>query len=88
MSNSVTHEATMFVGPHKSHMHQYIIKCLFIRAQLMRALTDTGGDYHLRALNLGSTPLSTFPSSILPFPLIAPPGLKLCQHLDHLAKST
>jgi hypothetical protein len=52
MSNSVTHEATMFVGPHKSHMHQYIIKCLFIRAQLMRALTDTGGDYHLRALNL------------------------------------
>jgi hypothetical protein len=28
----------------------------------------------------------SFPSCILPFPLIAPPGLQLCQYLDHLAK--
>jgi hypothetical protein len=34
---SMTHDATTFVRPHKSHMHQYIIKCLFIRAPLTRA---------------------------------------------------
>jgi hypothetical protein len=52
----------------------------------MRALTDTGGGYHLGAPNLRSRPLSTFPSSILHFPLIALPGLQLCQPFDHLAK--
>jgi hypothetical protein len=77
LSNSMTHEATKFAGPHKSLMRQYIIKCLFIRAQLMRALIDTGRGYHLGALNLWSRPLSTFPSSILHFPLIAPFGLTL-----------
>jgi hypothetical protein len=51
-SNSVTHEATKFAGPHKPHMCQYIIKCLFIRAQLTWALIDTGGGYHLGAPNL------------------------------------
>jgi hypothetical protein len=61
-------------------------KCLFIRIQLTRALIDTCGDYHLGAPNLQSSPLSTFPSSILHFPLIAPPGLQLCQSFDHLAK--
>jgi hypothetical protein len=49
-------------------------------------LTDTGGGYHLGALNFRSHHSSSFPSSILPFPLIAPPGLQLCQYLDHLAK--
>jgi hypothetical protein len=79
-SNTATVEATKFVGPHKSHMHQYIIKCLFIWTQPARALNDTGGGYHLGALNLRSRLLSTFPFSILHFLLIAPPGLQLCQH--------
>jgi hypothetical protein len=53
--------------------------------------TDTGLNqhswgYHLGALNFRSDHSPFFPSSILPFPLIAPPGLQLCQYLDHLAK--
>ncbi len=63
-------------------------KCLFIRTQPMQALTDTGGGYHLGALNFRSDHSPSFPSSILHFPIIAPPGLQLCQRLDHLAKST
>jgi hypothetical protein len=54
-------------------------KCLFIQTKPTRALIDTGGGYHLGALNLWSRPLSTFPSSILHFALIAPLGLQLCQ---------
>jgi hypothetical protein len=61
-------------------------KCLFIRTQPMRALINTGGDYHLAALNIRSDHSSSFPSSILHFSLIAPPGLQLCQPFDHLAK--
>jgi hypothetical protein len=52
-----------------------------------RVLSDTGGDYHLKALNIRSDHSSSFPSSILHFPLIALPGLQLCQPFDHLAKS-
>jgi hypothetical protein len=61
-------------------------KCLFNRAQPMRALIDTGGGYHLGVLNIRSNHSSSFPSSILHFPLIVPPGLQLCQPFDHLAK--
>jgi hypothetical protein len=61
-------------------------KCLLNRAQSTRALTDTSGGYHLGAPNFRSDHSSSFPFSILPFPLIAPPGLQLCQYLDHLAK--
>jgi hypothetical protein len=52
----------------------------------MRALIDIGGGYHLEALNFRSDHSSSFSSSILPFPLIAPPGLQLCQSFDYLAK--
>jgi hypothetical protein len=51
-----------------------------------QSLTDTGGGYHLEALNFRSDHSSSLPSSILPFSLIAPPGLQLCQPFDHLAK--
>jgi hypothetical protein len=61
-------------------------KCLFIQTQLTQALIDIGEVYHLGVLNLRSRPLSTFPSSILHFPLIALPGLQLCQPFDHLGK--
>jgi hypothetical protein len=61
-------------------------KCLFNMAQPTQALINTGGGYHHRALNIRSDHSSSFPSSILHFPLIAPPGLQLCQPFDHLAK--
>jgi hypothetical protein len=63
-----------------------LFKCLFNRAQPTWALIDTGGGYHLGAPNIISDHSSSFPSSILHFPLIAPSGLQLCQPFDHLAK--
>jgi hypothetical protein len=57
-------------------------KCLFIWTQPTRALIDTGGGYHLRALNFRSDHSPSFPSSILHFPLIAPPSLQLCHSIN------
>jgi hypothetical protein len=65
-SKSVTHEATKFVRHHISRMCQYIIKCLFNKAQPTWSLIDTGGGYHLGALNLWFRPLSTFPIQYSP----------------------
>jgi hypothetical protein len=62
-------------------------KCLFIQTHTMRSITDTGGGYHLGALNFRSDHSPSLPSSIHPFTLIAPPGLQICQNLNHLAKS-
>jgi hypothetical protein len=61
-------------------------KCLFIRTQQTRVLSDTGGGYHLEALNIRSDHSPSFPSCTLHFPLITPPGLQLCQPFDHFAK--
>jgi hypothetical protein len=61
-------------------------KCLFIQTQPSRALTNTGGGYHLGAPNFRSDHCPSFPSNIILFRLIAPPGLQLCQNLNHLAK--
>jgi hypothetical protein len=61
-------------------------KCVFIRTQPTQALNDTGGGYHLGALNIRSDHSSSFPSSILHFPLITLPSLRLCQPFDHHAK--
>jgi hypothetical protein len=80
----LTHEATKF-GDSISPICVSTFKCLFIRAQPTWAITDIGGDYHLRALNFRSHHTSSYPSIILPFPLSAPPSLQLCQYLDHLA---
>jgi hypothetical protein len=84
-SNPSTHEATKF-GDSICPVCVSTFKCLFIRAQPRWALTDTGGCYHHGAPNFKSYHSSSFPSSILPFPLIAPPSLQLCQYLDHPAK--
>jgi hypothetical protein len=54
-------------------------KCLFIQTQPMWALNDTGGGYLLGTPNIRSDHSSSFPSSILYFPLIAP----LCLQLSH-----
>jgi hypothetical protein len=61
-------------------------KCLFIRTQPTWALNNIGRGYHLRAPTIRSDHSSSFPSSILHFPLIAPPSLQLCRSFDHLAK--
>jgi hypothetical protein len=45
------------------------------RVQPMRSLIDTGGGYHLWSSEYENRPLSTFQSSILHFPLVAPPDL-------------
>jgi hypothetical protein len=58
-------------------------KCLFIRTQPTRALNDTGGGYYLGALNFRSDHASSFPSSILHFPLIVPPGLQLYHSINY-----
>jgi hypothetical protein len=58
-------------------------KYLFIRTQPTRDLNDTGGGYHLGALNFRSDHSSSFPSSILHFPLIARPGLELCHSINY-----
>jgi hypothetical protein len=58
-------------------------KCFFNRAQLTRALINTGGGYHLGALNIRTDHSSSFPSSILHFPLIAPPSLQLFRSINY-----
>jgi hypothetical protein len=77
-SNSSTHEATQF-GDSICPVCASKFQMLFIQTQLTWALIDTGGGYHIGAPNLWSRSLSTFSSSILHFPLIAPPSLQLCQ---------
>jgi hypothetical protein len=84
-SVSAAHDTTKF-GDSICPVCISTFKCLFIRTQPIWALTDTGEGYHLGALNFRSDHSPSFPSSILPFPLIAPPGLQLCQYLDHLTK--
>jgi hypothetical protein len=75
-SNSSTHEATKF-GDSICPVCVSTFMRLFIQTQPTWALIDTDGDYHLGAPNFRSDHSCSFPSSILPFPLIAPPGLIL-----------
>jgi hypothetical protein len=75
-SVSEAHDATKF-GDYICPVCISTFKCLFIRTKLMRALTNTGGGYHLGAPNFTSDHSYSFPSSILPFALIAPSGLIL-----------
>jgi hypothetical protein len=81
-SISVTYAATKFVGPHKSYMHQYIIE-LAHRGQTIGPYLTQVGATTFRALNMKIDHTPTFPSSILHFPLITLPSLKLCQHSNH-----
>jgi hypothetical protein len=84
-SVSAAQDATQF-GDFICPVCVSIFKCLFNRAQPMWAIIDTGGGYHLEAPNFRSDHSSSFPSSILPSPLFASPGLQLCHSFDHLAK--
>jgi hypothetical protein len=60
--------------PIKSRMHQYSTQTCSSGPD-DRSITDTCGGYYLEALNFRSDHSSSFPSSILPFPLIALLGL-------------
>jgi hypothetical protein len=70
-SVSVAHDATQF-GDSICPVCVSTFKCLFIRTQPTRGLTDIGGGYHLGARNIRSDHSPSFPSSILHFLLIAP----------------
>jgi hypothetical protein len=86
-SNSSKHEATQF-GDSICPVCVSTFKWLFIWIQLTRALIDTGGGYHLEALNIRSDHSPSFPSSILYFPLIARPVFNYANHsiilLNHI----
>jgi hypothetical protein len=84
-SVSVAHDATQ-VGDSIYPVCVSTFKCLFIRTQATRAIIDIGRGYHLDALNIRLDYSHFFSFSILHFPLIAPPGLQLCQPFDHFAK--
>jgi hypothetical protein len=84
-SVSAAHNATQF-GDSICPVCVSTFKCFFNRTQSTWALIDTGGGCHLGALNIRSDHSPFFPSSILHFPLIAPPGLQFCQSFDHIAK--
>jgi hypothetical protein len=82
-SNSATVDATKFAGPHKSHMRQYITQCL-----LQQGTTDAVLNRHRRGLPPWSSesdirPLSSYPSSIPHFPLVAPPSLTFTPTPSH-----
>jgi hypothetical protein len=85
-SNSSTHEATQF-GDSICPECVSIFKCLFILSQSTWGLTDTGRGDHLGAPNFRSRPLSTFPSIILYFPLIARPMLAQVMNTKDNSKS-
>jgi hypothetical protein len=70
-------EATRFMRPHKSRISQYTIDTFSSWPNTTRSLIDTGGGYHLRSSESDIWPLSTFPSIILHFFLVALPSLKL-----------
>jgi hypothetical protein len=84
-SVSAAHDATQLGDPICS-IYISTFKSLYIWTQLMLALTDTGGGYHLGAMNTRLDHSPSFPSSILHFLLIAPSGLQLSQPFDHFAK--
>jgi hypothetical protein len=84
LSNSSTHEATQFGD-------SICPICASTQLKLAHSGQTIGPnrlrwDYHLGALNIRSDHSPSFPSNILHFSLIAPPGLQLCQPFDHLAK--
>jgi hypothetical protein len=97
--DTIPHNIHKEVGYHSTQRHTKLLclgipyvpyvsiyfKCLFIQTQPMCALNDTGGGYHLGAPNFRSDHSSSFPSSILHFPLIAMSGLQLWHSINYLS---
>jgi hypothetical protein len=71
--------------PKKSHMPLYTTQTCSPGPD-GRSLINSGGGYHLGAPKFRSAQSSSFPSSILHFPLIAPPGLKFCNFSSNSLK--
>jgi hypothetical protein len=65
-SNSVTYEATHFVGPQKILYASVHTQSSFIRTQPTRALNGTGSGYHLACSNFWSRPLILLPIQYSP----------------------
>jgi hypothetical protein len=84
-SVSATHRATQFVGPHKIPYVPVHNSNLLTGAR-RSVLNRHRRGYHLGAMNFRSNHSPFFPSSILHFSLIAPPGLQLCQPFNPLTK--
>jgi hypothetical protein len=66
-------------GPYHRHAIGAFNTCSWGSTE--RSLTDTGGGYNLEGADLSHTHSPTFPTSCLPFPLMAPPGLQFNQVL-------
>jgi hypothetical protein len=66
-------------GPYHRHAIGTFNTCSWGSTE--RSLTDPGGGYNLRGGVLPHTHSPTFPTSCLPFPLVAPPGLQFNQAL-------
>jgi hypothetical protein len=66
-------------GPYHQHAIGTFNTCSWGPTE--RSLTDTGGGYNLEGAALPHTHSPTFPTSCLPFPLVAPPGLHFNQIL-------
>jgi hypothetical protein len=67
--------------PSPYHRHAIGTFNTFLRGPTARYLTDIGGGYNLGGAALPHTHSSTFPTSCLHFPLMAPPGLHFNQVL-------
>jgi hypothetical protein len=84
-SISAAHDATQFgdsICPVCACTFQILVRSDPTDADLKRHRWG----YHLGALNIRPDHSPSFPSSIIHFSQIAPPGLQLCQPFDHLAK--
>jgi hypothetical protein len=66
-------------GPYHRHTIGTFNTCS--RGPTERSLTDTGGGYNLEGVSLPHTDSPTFPTSCLPFPIVALPGLHFNQVL-------
>jgi hypothetical protein len=65
------------LGPY--HRHAIGTFNTYSRGPTKRSLIDTGGGYNLGGAGLPHDHSPTFPTSCLPFPLVAPPGLHFNQ---------
>jgi hypothetical protein len=76
-SNTHKQQATRFTGHISPACDRYVRYLLMGATE--GSLIDTGGGYNLEGANLSHTHSPTFPTSCLPFPLVAPPGLQFNQ---------
>jgi hypothetical protein len=72
-------QATRFTGLISPACDRYVQYLLMGPTE--RSLIDTGGGYNLGGASLPHAHSMTFPTSCLPFPLVAPPGLHFNQIL-------